>query len=221
MVRQMISAVSCAISLSTSISAGAASLPQRSHASLAVSTMMGLNSASLDTCTMGATMRRRRRHVSPSLTNSPSPQPNGSSDYLRWAGLLPFKAFIIGTEGELYQELRRIAQENFTREKYLHRNRKPYSNAFSSNAPIKFRRPKRTLLPGRRLPRQSIRIRWYKVDQRFSLWRLAGPICRAPGTPIDVSSSGAVVTAVYRVCVSSPSSGLIPVIEPNGALARA
>jgi hypothetical protein len=69
----MISAVSCAISLNTSSVAGSGRLAQRARASSAVSTMTGAKCGRREVLTIGATVRRRWRQVSPSLTNNPSP----------------------------------------------------------------------------------------------------------------------------------------------------
>jgi hypothetical protein len=81
----MISAVSWAISESMSISADSSSCAQRSQVSRAASTITGTNSGIREMCRVGATMRRRRRQVSPSLKIRPSPATGSSA--LRCPGL--------------------------------------------------------------------------------------------------------------------------------------
>jgi hypothetical protein len=75
----MISAVRVAISRSASIAVPDGSRAQRSAVSAAASTITGANSGSREAWTIGATMRRRRRQISPSLMNRLSPRSGASA----------------------------------------------------------------------------------------------------------------------------------------------
>ena len=104
----MISAVSVAISRSASIGVPAGSAAQRSAVSAAASTMIGANSGRREACTIGATMRRRCRQVSPSLMNSPSPSSGVSA--CRICGLLRSKLSCMRDKG-LRHRIRAVADE--------------------------------------------------------------------------------------------------------------
>ncbi len=131
----MISAVSVAISRSASIGAPGGSSPQREAVSAAASTMVGANNSRREAWMIGATMRLRCFHRSPSLMNSPSPS-SGDSAW-RICGVLRWKLSCIAMKacatvsGLLQMNTRRFStrvEKNW------------YSKHFSSNIAIKLRR---------------------------------------------------------------------------------